>query len=766
MCSNSASLLCILMIGLLGFQEKAGAEAYTTAEPKFRSISFVDSKFRGNLDVYLEALSGNWLKTMPDRNPAILTMFRDREKKPTHNLLPWSGEFAGKYLTGAVEFLKLTNDPELRNYLQGFVDQLIEYQADDGYLGPWPKKYQLTGTAPNTLSFKQWQEYDQWVRRNFEPPIPVTDPNDGWTWDSWGNYHVMLGLLKWYDYTGDKNALSAAIKIGDLFCNTFLSKPGSWVRDRDSEKNLAPLQTLCMLYKITGTDRYLELAKQIVDHEFPKGGNYINIAMEGKEFYQSPLARWEALHPVLGIAEMYYITGDEKYKKAFEHLWWSIVQYDRHNTGGFSSGETAAGNPYSLKAIETCCNVAWSAMSVRMLELTGNSIVADELELTLTNAITGYQFKSGRECTYNTPMDGRQVPFTSGHIWQKRPGSEELNCCHANMARGFGLLSEWALMADDDGLALNYYGPSRMTTEVKGIPLTLKQDTEYPAGDGTIAIHVLPEKPVKFDLKLRIPHWSPKTYVEVNGKRIKNVSAGTYLPIGRKWKKGDTVKIKLDMSLHFWAGEKQCEGKVSIFRGPVLLAKRIKDDYVKPKFTGDWKDKWLGTGHYYRSKEPNATAEFTFEGDAIELIMNKNKTAGKARIELDGVESELIDFYSAKPDEHLIWTKTDLGPGTHTIKLTVLGQKNETSEDSWVWIQKMYAYDCFDVNTMKVQLLDDDKNIVSVRICKPDGTYIDLGDFDSIGEEGREYKTWLKINNVPKVEFSKSNPLRSFRANQ
>ena len=93
----------------------------------------------GPVEGYLQNVTRQWLLPAPEANPAMLAMFRDRDRRPYRDLLPWSGEFAGKYLTGATGVLRLTGDPELKRHLERFVRDLIACQDADGYLGPFPR---------------------------------------------------------------------------------------------------------------------------------------------------------------------------------------------------------------------------------------------------------------------------------------------------------------------------------------------------------------------------------------------------------------------------------------------------------------------------------------------------------------------------------------------------------------------------------------------------------------------------------------------------
>ena len=249
--------------------------------------------------------------------------------------------------------------------------------------------------------------------------------------------------------------------------------------------NLAPAHALAILHGKTGRRAYLEMAEQWVG-EFaarrdarPLAGDYLEQALAGKEFYEMPGPRWESLHPIMALAELSRATGVRRYRDAFERIWHSIAAHDRHNNGGFSSGEQATGDPYDPAPIETCCTIAWIALGVEMLRLTSDPGVADEIEISTLNSVLGMHSRSGRWATYNTPSDGHRMPALHEISFQARPGSPELNCCSVNGPRGLGMIGDWGLMRSPYGFCLNYYGPSRMRTSLEnGVTVEIVQQTD------------------------------------------------------------------------------------------------------------------------------------------------------------------------------------------------------------------------------------------------------------------------------------------------
>ncbi len=496
-------------------------------------------EFAGPLGERLRANTEHWLLRAPTANPGMLEMFRQRDRQPVPKLTPWAGEFVGKYLISAVQALRLNDDPRLEPFVAQVVADFIATQADDGYLGPFRREERLLGH-----------------------------------WDLWGHYHALLALVLWFEHSGDRAALDCAGRAADLMCRTYLDGSRR-VHDAGSqEMNMAVIHALGRLYRITGAERYLRLMHEIEkDWERPPAGDYLRTGLAGVEFFRTPKPRWESLPDLQGLVELWEISGEERYRQAFIQHWTSIRDLDRHPSGGFTTGEKAVGNPYSNGAIETCCTIAWMALTLDMLRLTGDPAAADELELATWNGMLGAQHPSGRWWTYNTPIDGVREASAHTIVFQARAGAPELNCCSVNAPRGLSLLGDWSVMLDRRGPVVNFYGPCDLRLQLPDqTSLGLRQETTYPA-DGTVKLTVTLEPARELTLTLRIPQWSQATSVRINGAPVTTaVQAGTYLPLTRRWSAGDTVELNFDMALRYTSGELSKQGCAALYRGPLLLA--------------------------------------------------------------------------------------------------------------------------------------------------------------------------------------------------
>jgi len=219
------------------------------------------------------------------------------------------------------------------------------------------------------------------------------------------------------------------------------------------------------------------------------------------------------------------------------------------------------------------------AITVDALRLTGDPQVADELELSTYNGMIGAQNPAGSWCTYNTPMDGVREASHHTIVFQARAGTPDLNCCSVNGPRGLGMLSEWAVMQAAGAVVVNYYGPMEAEWKLpNGVAAKLMQETRYPL-DGEIEIRLELAKPSELALRLRIPGWASRAAIRAPGTSPQAAVAGTYYEIRRTWSSGDAIRVHFDMPLRYEAGDLEAFGRMSIYRGPLLLAydQRLND---------------------------------------------------------------------------------------------------------------------------------------------------------------------------------------------
>ncbi len=458
----------------------------------------------------------------------------------------WRGEYWGKWFTSAALGYAYRPTPQHRAVLDKALRELLATQNADGYIGTHRKEHRLKG------------------------------------WDVWGRKYVLLGLIAHYDLSRDKSVLDAARRhldsllqeVGPGRANIAETGFAGW-------KGLPPtsiLEPAVLLYQRTGDPKYLAFARSIVaawsqpNRLSPNGMRLIEQALAG-----TPVARFEAPKAYEmtscfeGLAELYRTTGEPKYLEACKKVGDSIIASELFIVGSGSSREVWFGGEAQQAApkpdpMETCVTATWMKYCHQLLRLTGEPRYADQMEISLYNALLGAMKPDGGWWGYYMPLAGTK---RASHI---QHGDVGLSCCVTNGPRALLLTPQWAVMTDKAGPVVNLYNRGVTTTRLaSGRRVRLEQQTDYPLGDA-IHLSVEPDTPAQFTLKLRIPAWSQKTVLTVNGKPLGSaVRPGSYAAIARRWQRGDRVLLKLDMRGRILRDPGGSDA-VAVMRGPVVLA--------------------------------------------------------------------------------------------------------------------------------------------------------------------------------------------------
>jgi DUF1680 family protein len=467
-----------------------------------------------------------------------------------------------KVIEGASYTLSVHPDPKLEAYVNSLIAKIAAAQEPDGYL--------YTTRSIDPQHPHPWAGKARWVNEEVL------------SHELYDLGHLYEAAVAYYQATGNRNLLDVAIKSANLLVSTF----GPGKRKIYSGHQIVEMG-LVKLYRVTGNEQYLALAKFLLDSR-GGGSSYNQADIPVIEQTEAEGHAVRAGYMYSGMADVAALTHDTEYVKAIDAIWRNVVNEKLYITGGIGStgvGE-AFGPNYDLPNMtaynETCAAVANDFWNQRLFLLHGDAKYVDVFERTLYNGLLSGVALDGKTYFYPNPLE------SNGQ--HKRSAWFGVACCPGNITRFMPSIPGYVYAHEGSTVFVNLYAANTADIDLgNGRKLNLVQQTRYP-WDGEIRITVNPAGPGDLTLKLRIPGWARGEAVPgdlyhfenahpedirltVDGASQKIELDHGYAVLTRAWKKGDVVALHLPMPIQrVKANEKVAadRGRIALQRGPIV----------------------------------------------------------------------------------------------------------------------------------------------------------------------------------------------------
>lgn len=418
---------------------------------------------------------------------------------------------AAKWLEAAAYSLALYPDAELEAVADGLIDIIGEAQDKDGYL--------------NTR-------------------FTVSDREKRWTNLREGHElycagHMMEAACAYYEATKKDKLLKIMTKNAECIYRRFIEGKSGGVPGHP-EIELA----LMKMYRVSGDDRCLELAKYFIDERGrdtrffekeaaerdwtvwgsdPSDLDYMQCGKPVREQSDASGHAVRAVYLYTGMAELAAETGDKELFAACRRLWDSITKKQMYITGGI--GSTVIGEAFSVDYdlpsdtayAETCASIGLMFFASAMLKNEIDGEYADICEKAFYNGVLAGMQLDGKRFFYVNPLE--VVPGISGvspthrHDLTSRPGWYACACCPPNAARLISSFGKYAYGESEETAFCHMFAAGRVSFE-NGVELLC--ETDYPYG------FTVRYKIIKGGKKLavHIPSWSGKFGISANGEAV------------------------------------------------------------------------------------------------------------------------------------------------------------------------------------------------------------------------------------------------------
>jgi DUF1680 family protein len=345
---------------------------------------------------------------------------------------------------------------------------------------------------------------------------------------------------------------------------------------------------LVELYRLTGDERHLELARCFLDR---RGRGLLGPGTYGPAYYQDDRPVREALtvtgHAVralylaCGVTDAFLETGERALLDASAAQWEDMVATRTYLTGGVGSRhrDESFGDPYELPPdrayCETCAAIASIMWSWRLLLATGEARYADLVERTLYNGFLAGVSLDGRSFFYVNPL---QLRAAHQRPWNNRGSAERAGwyrcaCCPPNVMRLLASLQQYVATAGPRGVQLHQHVPGAVrATLAGGDAVELEVATGYP-WSGRVEVTVARTGGGEWSLALRVPGWCRGARLSAAGEERGDLAPGAYATVTRSWRPGDRVVLELPVAARLTEPHPRVDavrGCVAIERGPLV----------------------------------------------------------------------------------------------------------------------------------------------------------------------------------------------------
>ena len=509
--------------------------------------------------------------------------------------IPFDDSDVFKVIEGAAYTLATHPDPELEAYLDKLIEKIAGAQEPDGYL--------YTARSLNFNADAKHGKRGNWLMG------PVRWSHVVHSHEMYNAGHLYEAAVAYFEATGKRRLLDVAIRNADLIDRTF--GPGATqLKDPPGHEEIE--LALCKLYRATGEERYLELARFLLEARgrgkakkatevFTQSGDKADGTALGapgayaQDHLPVTMQREAVGHAVraaylyCGMADVAVLSKNEKYIEAIDAIWENVVSKKLHLNGSIGArhhGEAFGANyelPNETAYLETCAGIGNALWNQRMFLLHGDAKYIDILELAAYNGIISGVSLGGDEFFYPNPLASK-----GGYARSKWFGC---SCCPVNVVRFLPQIAQFAYATREDSAYVNLFVESEATLRSGGLDVKITQKTDYP-WSGESRIEVKPaEDGAKFALHVRVPGWCTGApvpgdlyeqtvpgsladfKVRVNGKDFAFEPRKGYCVIEREWKSGDAVEVSMAMPVRRVKANDAVEadrGRLAVMCGPIL----------------------------------------------------------------------------------------------------------------------------------------------------------------------------------------------------